>query len=112
MPLPWQIVTTAGPNRDSEYKISTITQSTSEDRIYKSEMSLLRNLTQMIKAASCQRLNIYKSETSRLRNATHMIKVGSCHVLMNQTWEIITAEGLDGVAEYNFFNNHPFNLRR
>ena len=69
----------------AEDKILTITQSTSEYIIYKSETSRLWNLTQMIKVASCQRLNIYESEMSHLRKLTKMIKVGSCHQLMPQT---------------------------
>ena len=61
-PLTWKIVTAAGLNGVAEYKILTITQSTSKDSIYKSKMSRLRNLRQMIKVASCQRLKISKSK--------------------------------------------------
>ena len=33
---------------------------------------------------------IYKSKTSHLWNLTQMIKVGSCHRLMTQPWQIVT----------------------
>ena len=82
MPLPWKIVTTAGIDGVAEDEISKIIQSTFEDSIHKSETSRLRKPTQMIKVASCQRLNISKSETSRLRKLTHMIKIGIFYRLM------------------------------
>ena len=69
IPQTWQIVLVEVIDGVAEDKISVITQSTSEDIIY-------------------------KSETSRLRKATQMIKVGSCHRLMPQTWWIFTTEGL------------------
>ena len=56
----------------------------------------------MIKVDSCQRLNIPKSKTSRLQNPTQMTKIGIFHQLMPRTWQIVTAEGLDGVAEDKF----------
>ena len=65
----WQIFTAEGLDGISEDNILTITQSTSEDSIYKSKMS-------------------------RLQNPTQMIKVGSFHQLMTQTWQIFTTEGL------------------
>ena len=52
MPLPWHIFTTAGIDGVDEDKILEITQSTSEDSIYKSETSRLQNPTQMIKVGS------------------------------------------------------------
>ena len=76
-----------------------ITHSTPEDSIYKYKTSLFRNPKQMIKVASCQRLNISRSKTSCLWNPTQMIKVSSFHQLMPQNFHIVTAEGLDGVAE-------------
>ena len=66
MPLYCHIVTTAGLYGAAEDKKLTTTQSTSRDSIYKSEISCLQNLTQMIKISSFQRLNISKSEMSRL----------------------------------------------
>ena len=41
-----------------------------------------------------------------------MIKVGSFHQLIPQTCQLITSEGLDGVAEDKSFDNHPVNLQR
>ena len=67
--LTWKIVTAEGLDGVAEDKISTITQSTSEDIIYKSEMS-------------------------RLKNPTQVIKLGSFHQLIPRTWHIVTAEGL------------------
>ena len=58
--LPWKIVTTSCLDGVAEDKISTIAQSTSEDRIHKSETSHLRNPIQMIKVDSYQQLNISK----------------------------------------------------
>ena len=55
----------------------------------------------MIKVAICHQLIIYNSKASRLRKTTQMIKIGSCHQLMTQTWQIFTAEGLDGISEDN-----------
>ena len=51
MPLPWQIVTVSGLDGVAEDKISTITQSTSKDIIYKSEIPRLQNPTHMIPSA-------------------------------------------------------------
>ena len=72
MPQTWQIVVTEGFNGVAEDKISTITQSHSED-------------------------SIYKYKTSRLQKTTQMIKVVSFHQLMPQTWEIVMTEGLGPV---------------
>ena len=98
IPLPWKFVT-SGLNGVDEDKFLTITQSTSKDIIHKSETSRLRNLTQMIKVASYQRLSIYKSETPRLWKPAQMIKIGIFHRLMPRNWQIVMSEVLDGVAE-------------
>ena len=69
MPQNWQIVTEEVLDSVAEDKISTITQSTSEDIIYKSKIS-------------------------RLRKPIQMIKVGSFHQRIPQIWRIVTTEGL------------------
>ena len=69
MPQTCCIVTAAGLDGVAVDKISTITQSTSKDIIYKSEIP-------------------------RLQKPTHMIKVGSCHQIIPRTWLIVTTEGI------------------